>query len=89
MEENKMMDTNFIEETEFVENDIVPVKKGNGLVKKGLIVGGLVAGAVVLYFKTKKRREKNMIEKLRKQGYVIYEPEDIVDETDVETTKED
>lgn len=64
---------------------------GKGVI--GFVAGAavLVGGAVVLYaHKTKDKREAKQVEKLRKKGYVIYEPEveEPISEEDCESTEE-
>ena len=60
----------------------------------GFVAGAVVVvgGAVALYaHKTKDKRKAKQIEKLRKEGYVIYEPvvEEPVSEEDCENLEED
>lgn len=64
---------------------------GKGVI--GFVAGAvvLVGGAAVLYArKTKDKREAKQVEKLRKKGYVIYEPvvEEPVSEEDCEDLEE-
>lgn len=66
--------------------DDAEVSKNGGLSK--LLVGGLVgvaaiAGAVA-FKKTKNKREEKKIEKLRKKGYVITKPDEVIDVEDEE-----
>lgn len=48
---------------------------GNGVV--GVVIGGAVAigAGVFAWIKTKPKREAKQIEKLRKKGYTVIEPE--------------
>ena len=89
MEENKVMETNDVFDTEI--DDVTTTRSGNGLGKIALVVGSAAAIGVAVWLKTKKRREERKIEKLRKKGYVIIDPNDVCDTEviNVEETKED
>lgn len=54
-------------------------KSSNGVV--GLVLGavGAVVTGVVVWHKTKPKREAKQVEKLRKKGYTVIEPEDEAD----------
>lgn len=90
MEENNVMETNVFD-TE-IDEYVPEERRGNGILGKVLIGAGIVtAGAVAIYLKNKKKIEERRIEKLRKKGYVIIDPDNVCDETemfDVEETKE-
>lgn len=68
---NEIMNNEIIE-TEEMGIQETPESSGNGIVGK-LAVGAVIVGAGVAAFlyKTRAKREKKNIEKLRKKGYVI------------------
>ena len=89
MEENKVMETpEVIEENiELMEPEIYEMgpeeETGIGLGK--LVLGtALVAGGIgVLCYKFRDKIEKRRVEKLRKKGYTVIEPEEDIIETEV------
>lgn len=83
MEENKMMMTEETTEVRPVENNEVESSGGSSTLAKVVIVGavGAIAGAAAFGMrKLKARNERKTIEKLRKKGWVIEEPEADEDE---------
>ena len=74
-----------IEEVEVEENCeyAEPVESGSGIFGK-LVLGALAVagGTAFVLHKTKDKREQRKIEKLRKKGYVIREPETEVQDVD-------
>ena len=89
MEENKVMETpEVIEENiELMEPEIYEMEpeeeSGIGLGK--LVLGtALVAGGIgVLCYKFRDKIEKRRVEKLRKKGYTVIEPEEDIIENEV------
>lgn len=89
-------------QTEFETIDDVTVveecgdnqNEGKSLI--GLAIGAVVVGVGIFLYKRSKKAEKRRVEKLRKKGYVIYEPneldesksEETVEYVDVEETPE-
>ena len=51
---------------------------GNGVLGLALI-GGLCAAVGGLWFATRKRRKQRRIEKLKKEGYLIYAPDEVME----------
>lgn len=81
--ENNEVDTIYVEPETSTETS-----SGNGVGKKLFLLGAgaLVAAAVYLH-KTKDKRKQRKIDKLIKEGYVVYKPEDT--ETPVEVIETD
>lgn len=85
---NENIETNEIvtvEEETTMSND----SHGSGSIVKAVVIGGTIAaGALALYLrKTKDKRRAKQIEKLRAEGYSVYEPqpdEVVVDAEEVE-----
>lgn len=66
-----------IEEVEVEENYEYeePERSGNGIFGKLVLATLVASGTALVLRKTKGKREKRKIEKLRKKGYYICEPE--------------
>ena len=83
MNENEIMEMeNEVEEFEDYEIQETPERSGNGILGK-IILGTVLAGgaaAAVLIHKNRDKIEAKKIERLRKKGYVIYKPEEDMEE---------
>ena len=78
MEDNKIMELENLEDMEVTETE--NETQGKGFLGK-LAIGSLIAGvAGLIVYKNRDKIEKRRIEKLRKKGYVIYEPGEIEDD---------
>ena len=80
-----------IQENEITEVEVydIPEKSGKGGIGV-LAVCAAVAGGVALYLRaTKDKRKQKKIEKLRKEGYVIYEPTKEIEVVDCDDVCED
>ena len=78
MENNEVMMNEEVEMTNIEDVEIETAEKsGSGLLGK-IILGTLAVGAAtaVILHKTKDKRKARKIEKLRKEGYVVYMPEE-------------
>ena len=63
-----------------VADDVVTEESGKGGFGKVLLGLSVAAGVVgLVWHKTKDKREQRAIEKLRKKGYEIIEPEDFLE----------
>ena len=87
MEDNKTM------ELEFVENEDIEVydepKKSGSKLGVLAVIAAVVGGTAVYLHATKGKREAKRIEKLRKKGYVVYEPVEAEPVQFVEVTESD
>ena len=76
-----------------VADDVVTEESGKGGFGKVLLGLSVAAGVVgLVWHKTKDKREQRAIEKLRKKGYEIIEPEDffeVDDEIEAEYVEEE
>ena len=76
-----------------VADDVVTEESGKGGFGKVLLGLSVAAGVVgLVWYKTKDKREQRAIEKLRKKGYEIIEPEDFLevdDEIEAEYVEEE
>lgn len=89
MKENEVMETSEVieENIDLMEPEIYEMEpeeeSGNGLGK--LVIGAaLVAGGIgILCYKFRDKIEKRRVEKLRKKGYTVIEPEEDIIETEV------
>ena len=89
MEENKVMETpEVIEENiELMEPEVYEMEpeeeSGIGLGKLALGTALVAGGIGVLCYKFRDKIEKRRVEKLRKKGYVVLEPEEDIIEAEV------
>lgn len=68
-----------------VADDVVTEESGKGGFGKVLLGLSVAAGVVgLVWHKTKDKREQRAIEKLRKKGYEIIEPEEVVEDDEIE-----
>ena len=68
-----------------VADDVVTEKSGKGGFGKVLLGLSVAAGVVgLVWHKTKDKREQRAIVKLRKKGYEIIEPEEVVEDDEIE-----
>lgn len=77
MNNEEIMEIEEMEIEEDVEIEEEPEQSGNGIL--GAILATLAVGAAGTGFwlwKTKEKRKEKRIEKLRKEGYVIYHPDE-------------
>jgi hypothetical protein len=82
MNENEIMEMeNEMEEFEDCEIQETTENSGNGILGKVLLGTVLAGGAVAaILYKNRKKLEAKKIERLRKKGYVIYKPEEDMEE---------
>lgn len=99
MNEEIRNDENYeVEDTKYVpaETNEEQTESGSGpAIAIAVGVVGLVAGGIAAYrYKTREKREAKMVEKLKKKGYTIVNPDEkviiehVVEEEVVETTAE-
>lgn len=87
--ENENIETlEVIEEPEVLETEEFEDQK-SGFGKIALASLLVIGGAAAIGYKFRNKFEERQVEKLRKKGYLILEPEPIEDEEDVEIVEEE
>ena len=66
-------------ETQMAEYESEPKEQSNDLLIGLGILGGLAAVVGGVLYATRNRRKKRRIERLKKEGYVIYSPDELAE----------